>query len=280
MVNIIIDGKEVQVEKGTMVLEAAKGAGIDIPTLCYHEALSPYGACRLCVVEVTRGNRTRMTTSCNYPALRDGEVISTNSEKVVKTRRMIMELILARCPNSQVIRDMARKLGVAETRFKAEGEGDNCILCGLCVRACQEAIGVSAISFVNRGTARMVSTPFHIQSEVCTGCGACAAVCPTGVIKIEDSPDGVRTLQYWHTKVPLKRCEVCGDFFSPAPQLEGLMRKVPSVEDAMKICPPCRRKTFGDKMARWGYRDFRREGVGVSTPSFEFKKYGTTNRYE
>jgi heterodisulfide reductase subunit A len=178
-----IDGKEVEAKEGTTVLQAAKSAGIEIPTLCYHEALSPYGACGLCIVEIANAGRTRLVTSCLYP-VEQGLVVNTHTPQVVKARKMIIELMLARCPSAPKIQDLAQEYDVEGPRFEVEEE--LCILCGLCTRMCEEVVGLSAINFHKRGFEREVTTPFAELSEVCSSCGACAKVCPTGAITLED----------------------------------------------------------------------------------------------
>ena len=182
-VTAVIDGIEVRVERDTTILEAARLAGISIPTLCHHEALEPYGACRLCTVEVeTRPGKTKLVTACNFPLRRD-TVVSTRSDRVLRGRRMIVELLLARCPGVPILEKLAAELGVPSPRFE-QGKGD-CILCGLCVRVCREVVGVSAIGFIDRGPSREVDTPFRIDSQTCIGCGACTHVCPTGRMQME-----------------------------------------------------------------------------------------------
>ncbi len=183
MIELTINEKKGQFEEGKTLLECIESVGIKIPTLCYHKALIPYGACRLCVVEVTHGNRTSIQTSCTYPAL-DNLVVKTDSERVVKSRRMIMELLLARCPDSKTIQCMAEEYGVKETRL--EKKNDDCFLCGLCVRMCNQRMNIAAINFVNRGPHRKVSPPFDATSDVCQTCGACAFICPTERIKLEE----------------------------------------------------------------------------------------------
>lgn len=201
-----------------------------------------------------------MTTSCNYPVLREGEIVSTRSEGVLKARKVVMELLLARCPGSQPVWEMARRVGVAESRFPAPTPsrlraGDealvDCILCGLCVRACAEAIGASAISFAERGPNRRVASPFNVNASACIGCGACVAVCPTRVIRLEDTAEGIRRLPFLHTEVPLLRCGRCGSFFAPEAQLQGAQRKAVSVKERMGLCPACRKRELGVQMARW-----------------------------
>ena len=132
-------------------------------------------------------------------------MIETQGERAVAIRKMMLEFMLARCPTSDVIQSLAAEAGVTSTRFTADAEPDElCILCGLCVRVCRDLVGAAAIGFIGRGTDREVGSPFQLQAEACIGCGACAAVCPTGAIKIEDV-DGQRVLHTWHTRVPLSR---------------------------------------------------------------------------
>ena len=125
MIKLIIDGQTIQVKKGLSVLEVAKRAGIEIPTLCYHEALTPQGACRVCTVEIIRKGGSRLTAACTYPIQEKIEV-KTNSEKVRRARKIILELLLARCPNVKSIQDLAKKMGVKKPRFQVDNE--ECIL--------------------------------------------------------------------------------------------------------------------------------------------------------
>lgn len=181
-IQIIIDGRMVQVEEGTTVLHAAKKTGIVIPTLCYHEALKPYGACRLCVVEVVQNKQRSLVTSCNFPAAAGMEVF-TDTDRVSEVRRNIIELLLARCPEVPVLQTMARRMGIETSKFKMK-ESQDCILCGLCVRFCEEVVGVEAIGLSNRGTEREVTTPFKAASGTCIGCGSCTYICPAGCIEM------------------------------------------------------------------------------------------------
>ena len=182
MISLTIDDQLVVAHEGQTILQAARAFGIEIPTLCYHEALSPYGACRLCIVEVSRRGRSKLQASCSHP-VEDGLVVSTRSPRVLRARRMIVELLLARCPEVSVLQCLAREMGIDRSRFRTL-EGSNCILCGLCVRMCDEVVGAHAISFVGRGTTREVTTPFRIKADECIACGACARVCPTGAIHL------------------------------------------------------------------------------------------------
>jgi len=238
MVTLIIDGREVQAEEGMTVLEAARENNIYIPSLCYHEEVTPYGACRLCLVEIARDGRQRLVASCLYQ-VEEGLVVKTNSERIMDNRRVIMELLLARCPNLKVIQDLAKRLGVEETPFKLENK--KCILCGLCVRVCEEVVGVSAISLVNRGVNREMATPFYEPSETCIGCGSCAYVCPTEAIKSEDVGDTrVISMPNCKTEFKLKKCKTCGKYWAPEKQLAYIIRKTDLAPDAFDNCPDCR----------------------------------------
>lgn len=182
MITLTIDNQEVTVKEGTTILKASKKLGIEIPTLCYHEGLTPYGACRLCIVEIIKENGNLMVAACSFPT-EEGMNVSTNSDRVIKRRRMIVEFLLARCPEVKAVRDLADKIGIKKSRFKPRNE--DCILCGLCVRVCNEIAGIGAIGFVDRGKKLKVDTPFHLASDVCIGCGACSWICPTGAIEME-----------------------------------------------------------------------------------------------
>ena len=181
MITFKLNGKTVQGEEGQYILQVAEKFGVDIPTLCHHKALEPAGMCRLCTVELFDGRRTRYVTACNYP-IWEGMQINTDSEGVHQGRKLIVELLLARCPDVPLLQEMAGKYGIQEPRFKKET--DTCILCGLCVRTC-EKMGASAISLTGRGVDMKVDTPFHLQTEACIACGACASVCPTGHITLD-----------------------------------------------------------------------------------------------
>ena len=170
-----INGLEVSVEKGTTLLEAAQLLGFPIPTLCHMEGLSPYGACRLCVVEIGEGSKTKLVSSCTYPA-QDNLKVRTGSARVVRARKMVLELLLASCPQSKTIQDLAAAHDVRQQRFRQEHE--DCILCGLCVRMCNEQMVAGAIGFRGRGQDRSIGTPFDIKSEKCRLCGGCMYVCP------------------------------------------------------------------------------------------------------
>ncbi|AGL01428.1 2Fe-2S iron-sulfur cluster-binding protein [Desulfoscipio gibsoniae] len=175
-----IDGREVAAESGMTVLEAAQGAGISIPTLCHHEILEPYGACRLCTVEAEVRGRTKLVASCLYPVEKD-LIVRTRSEKVDKIRKMILELLLAHAPEARELQGLAQEYGADKNRF--EKEPSFCIHCGLCVRYCAEVKKKHAIEFVDKGTKREISFIPEIASKECWNCKECFPLCPTEALQ-------------------------------------------------------------------------------------------------
>jgi bidirectional [NiFe] hydrogenase diaphorase subunit len=239
---ITINGRAVQAPEGTNLLQAIRTAGIALPTLCYWDGLPAYGACRLCLVELTAPRR-QVVAACARP-VEEGLVVDTEGSQAVAVRRLMVELLLARCPNSEVIQDLAATARVTPGRLApAPGAGqaaELCILCGLCVRVCRDLVGAAVIGFSGRGGARKAGPPFDLQAEACIGCGACAAVCPTGAIQIEDV-DGRRVLHTWNTTVPLQPCPGCGRPYAPEP-MSFLAELADTGAAAWGVCPACRRK--------------------------------------
>jgi bidirectional [NiFe] hydrogenase diaphorase subunit len=221
MVKFIMDGVEVEAEKGATILETARFYGFNIPTLCYHDELTPYGACRLCMVEVKERNKIRYVASCLYP-VKEGIEVKTNTKKIIEGRKLLLELMLARCPNSKTLQDLASKMGLEKLRFKTENK--DCILCGLCVRMCAEQMKGGAIGFVGRGQNREVVTPFREASEICRNCGACMYICP------------IVDLQCRGVKSPGELCNSCLVF---TPQC---LRKYDNVMCTLDSCGACVQK--------------------------------------
>ena len=201
MAIITIDGKELEFEDKLTILEAAKKLQIKIPTLCYNEHLSPFGGCRICLVEAAAKaapKRTRLVPACTAPA-EDGMIVGTDSQRVLDSRRFIIELFLSRCPESEQIQKLAAEMGVDPDGSELDvlgryllhrapkRESTNCILCALCVRVCQQIPERSALSFKGRGITRKVTMPFEKVAESCIGCSSCAYVCPTNAITIEEA---------------------------------------------------------------------------------------------
>ncbi len=183
-VTLKINGKTVKARPGMTVLEAAQSADIFIPTLCHHDELSPYGACRLCIVEILRGQKSRIVVSCLYP-VQDGLEVLTESERVVRHRRVILKLMLARWP--WVNEDLLERYGVELGRL--EEDTTFCILCGLCVRYCSEIKKANVLGFLGRGARRQVVIYPELATKACPTCGdgtmECNSVCPTGIIPNE-----------------------------------------------------------------------------------------------
>lgn len=175
-----IDGREVTARGGMTILQAAQSAGISIPTLCHHEGLEPYGACRICTVEVEAGGRTRLAAACVYP-VEENLVVRTRSAKVDTTRRVIIEEMLAHAPDSEQLDALAREYGADRNRF--EKESSFCILCGLCVRYCSEIKKKNAVGFSDRGSKREISFIPEIASEYCRDCKECFPLCPTSYLQ-------------------------------------------------------------------------------------------------
>lgn len=240
--NIIIDGKVCEAERGEFILDIAKRNGIYIPTLCHSDALPGQGNCRLCIVEVVENKRSRVVTSCIFPVNREAEVL-TNSKKIRDMRKTIIMLLLSRVPHDKNLQSLAKEYDVPEVNRFHVDEKEGCILCGLCVRACEE-MGQSAISTVNRGVFKKVSTPYDEPPSVCIGCGACAHVCPTGEIKMCDR-DGVRTI--WNKEFKLIKCPKCGKYYATYEQVEYLKGKLQGAPGEI-LCSNCKMKAAAEKL--------------------------------
>ena len=239
MVKMTIDDKVVEAEEGSTILDAAKKAGISIPTLCYHESLSPIGSCRVCSVEVMTDGTSNLATACDYP-VEEGLKVRTNSERVAQARRLAVELLLAQRPHSAEIQKLARKLGIEEPGFTLKQR--ECILCELCVRACQEIVGVDAITFIAQGIDRGIDEPSVEHSLTkCIGCDSCAYICPTEAITVEDVGD-TRIINTPSGKLEfkLKQCKTCGKYWAPEKQLDYLVEKWQLEPEIFDTCPDCR----------------------------------------
>jgi bidirectional [NiFe] hydrogenase diaphorase subunit len=246
---LTIDGKTVTAQQGEYVLDVARRNGIDIPTLCHHPAVEPWGGCRLCMVEITHPDWkgwTGLVTACLYLA-ENGLIVSTNTEKVRQVRAGVLDLLLARCPESKLIQDLAREYGIEKTSFEPRKAPDLCILCGLCVRIC-EKVGASAISTIGRGVDKLVSVPYETDvSSACVGCLACANICPTGAITFTQD-DVHRSI--WNRNFELVRCEDCGEPIGTPEQLDHYAARSGLDRSYFNKCDNCRNREAAARFAR------------------------------
>jgi NADH dehydrogenase/NADH:ubiquinone oxidoreductase subunit G len=244
---VTIDGCKVEVRPEATVLDAARQAGIWLPTLCYHPAVSCEATCRICMVELDRGDWKQLVTACNYPVRRD-LTVSVSSPAAVRARQGVMQLLLARVPRSSQLRELAARMGVEGTPYPTVTESQrHCILCGLCVRVCEEAIGQSAIGFVGRGVARIVGPPFLQTNPACIACGACAAVCPVGTIQLRVHEDtGEHEISPFKARAKVLLCADCGARMVTEPVARQALAKADfdwaEFRRRCRLCPACRRK--------------------------------------
>ena len=243
MIDFKINGKAVRGDDDETVLSVAKRYGIEIPTFCYHKALEPSGACRLCIVEVTKEEWEgwkNYVVSCVYPIAKD-ILVTTHSPEVVEIRRTIVELLLARCPESKELRALASEYGIAGTNFISSEKPelrDNCILCGLCTRICQE-LGFSAISVAGRGHSKVVAPPLGESPQDCTGCASCARICPTNNIPFKvDSGK----LEIWDREFEMIACKTCKRTYISKDFAQALMKKKGVPLEYFNLCDECRKK--------------------------------------
>ena len=233
--NITINGKVCECEKGEYILQIARRNGIEIPTLCHHDGFPGQGACRLCIVEVVERGSGKIVVSCVYPVDRECEVF-TDSDKVKRQRGMILALLRKKAPESAEIAALCEKYDAPVIdRFVSEPE-NKCVMCGLCVKACGE-LGAGAISTVNRGVTKAIATPYHEPSSTCIGCGSCAYVCPTGAIDIKNTADE-RVI--WGKTFKLVRCSECGEVIGTEEEIAYAAKRSGNEPDT--LCEKCRKK--------------------------------------
>ena len=239
---ITIDGQECTCTAGEYLYDVAKRNGIFIPTYCRHDAFEDHRACcRMCIVEVEERGKTKVVTSCVYPV--EGEcVVNTKSERIQEERAVIMALLAHRAPEAEIFDQLVGRIGNDEIDRLVKLDGEKCILCGLCVQACN-SLGTGAISTVNRGTEKKVDTPYGKESAACVGCVSCANVCPTGAIEYSET-ETTRTI--WNREFELVRCEECGAVMGTR---DSVAFAAKDGEEVPTICDECRKKHLADEMA-------------------------------
>ncbi|UMZ73586.1 2Fe-2S iron-sulfur cluster-binding protein [Natranaerofaba carboxydovora] len=259
--SIYVDGKKISAAKDDNLLDILNKNDFKIPTLCYHKGVPSYGACRLCSVEIKEKEKTKIITSCTYPIRTDGLEVFTNSSEVLEIREMIIKLLLAKTPSSEKIKELAKTYGVeSEDRFVTDEDKDKkrnkenlCILCGLCVRTCNDVLNKGAISFVNRGIDRKVAPPFEEPPKECIGCEACSVVCPTGQAKTKIQ-DSRKYIDPWGAEFDVIKCGNCENLYFFTDQTinevnyktksesELNLGSVNEDSEYARYCPKCKRK--------------------------------------
>lgn len=239
---LTINGKPCEAEPGQYLLDVATDHRIGIPHLCHHSSLRGINSCRLCIVEVTEGEKSRIVTSCTFPVTREMEV-KTNTEKLKKMRRVLLSLLKAEAPDAEYVDKMIKAFGAEDGSRYEINEGNACVLCGLCVKACEE-VGCSAIHTVNRGITKKVATPYEVASDSCIGCGSCAYVCPTDCIPVKEE-QGIRTI--WEKEFPLLCCSSCGAYFSTVEQYQHVHGEKPPEGEAL-LCESCKKEQYAKKL--------------------------------
>jgi predicted molibdopterin-dependent oxidoreductase YjgC len=243
MVEIVIDGNRLEVEEGRTVLEAARDAGIPIPALCWHPALKPVGACKVCVVEVAGREGPTVKPSCLLK-VSPGLSVRTASPLAIEARTRAFADLLLMAPQAEKIIDLARRHGIV-----LPPAPDNCIRCRLCVRVCRDVVGAGALIMEKRGDRMYVAA----VEDRCIGCGTCANICPTDCIKVEDVDD-IRTVSIRDELIGrhvLLRCETCGRRFATEKFLTRVSHLStechPDVKEHHRRCPTCA-KIFAPKV--------------------------------
>lgn len=240
MIEIDIDGKKVRVEEGTTILTAAEELGIDIPILCYNGAVKPKKACRVCTVEVVRGEKTTFPMACSFK-IKEPMTVKTNSEEALSKRREAMGELLKAAPGARLILDMAKDSGLD---VKRDEKGMKCFRCGLCVNVCEKVIGKAALTF-EKGAS---GTPYKTVNDNCIGCATCVAICPTNAIVVEDK-GVIRAFPQGKKEFKLVMCKECGTVITTEAHIEYMKDKSDLPDDVFEVCAECKRASYSERVA-------------------------------
>ena len=251
LVTITVEGRQIVAEEESSLLSVLLREGYEIPTLCHHESVPAYGACRLCLVEVNqkgwKPEWRKLTTSCNFPVL-EGLAVYLGSRNVNENLATTLKMMLAEAPSSPEIQALAARHGVSLEQVEADFDDldreNLCIRCGLCTRIC-DRLGHSAIANMGRGDERTMGTPNDTASPDCTGCAACAHLCPTGAIPVTES-NGRRRI--WHRDFEMVACTKCGRSYITVEQMRHHVERTHLDESYFELCDECSRRAVAEKM--------------------------------
>lgn len=245
MVEIIVDGKKIKATVGNYLLRELKKNGIKIPALCDHLSVEPWGGCRLCLVKITKEEWKgwgKIVASCLFP-VEEGLIVFTKDKEVENARREVLNLMLARSPQTPLICELAKEYGLEKTTYEEYEKPTDCILCGLCTRICDE-LGMSAISLVNRGIGREVAPPFNLEPPDCIGCLSCAYICPTNFIKFEETKD---KRKIWGKEFELLLCKNCGKGTVTKAEANYFSKRQGIDSSVFELCDKCKREYYSKK---------------------------------
>lgn len=245
MVEIIVDGKKIKASKGNYLLKELKKNGIKIPALCDHSSVEPWGGCRLCLVKITKEEWKgwgKIVASCLYP-VEEGLIVYTKDREVEEARKEVIDLMLARSPQTPLIVELAKEYGIEKTSYEEYKEPTDCILCGLCTRIC-EGLGMNAISLVDRGIGREVAPPFNLEPPDCIGCLSCAYICPTNFIKFEEND---KKRKIWGKEFEMLLCKNCGKGTVTKMEAEYFSKRQGIDLSVFELCDKCKREVYSKK---------------------------------